>query len=313
MSFVDAFPVPESVSGRVIQWSGVGPLAVGEIMNITVWAHVDGGVVGMLNNTVVVTGWPPYGDSVNDTGWVTVTGLQPGIMVVKGADPVIGGPSTVVTFTVGVHNVGDCVLDPVVVEDVLPVGMSFVDAFPVPESVSGRVIQWSGMGPLPIDGMINITLRATIDNDATGILNNTVTVTGSPPHGINLTVRDNSLVTVDREPPITIKEYGSPNIPVHRGPELLHYITSETLIYINASDTGIGVQETWYQIFYPNGTLYTLPDPTRDNYTLYTTPFTLTGPEGMYTIFYKSLDHLGNIERQHKQRAILDNTTPLGQ
>ncbi len=56
----------------------------------------------------------------------TVTALNPGISVTKTADPTSGAPSTDVTFTITVENTGDCTLNPVMVVDTLPVGMSYV-------------------------------------------------------------------------------------------------------------------------------------------------------------------------------------------
>jgi uncharacterized repeat protein (TIGR01451 family) len=284
---------------------------------ITVWAHIDEDATGLLNNTVVATGWPPYGDNVTSTDYAHITALNPNLMAIKTGFPKYGTTSTVVTYTLDIVNLGDCVLDPVEVRDVLPTGMTYVNASPLPDEILGNVLVWTTLGPLMFEGSgepanRTITVWAHIDEDATGLLNNTVVATGWPPHGNNITRKDYDLLIVDREPPVTIKEYGSPNLPAQRGAEIIHYITSDTLIYINASDQYVGVSETWYQIFDPNGTLYTVPDPARDNYTLYTGPFTLDGPEGMYIILYKSIDHLGNMERLHKQRAILDNTPPLG-
>jgi len=121
-------------------------------------------------------------------------------------------------------------------------------------------------------------------------------------------------VCVDCSPPETIKTYGEPNIPDYMQCELVHWITSETTICMEASDgcCGSGINETWYKIYYENGTLVTTPDRP-DNWTLYKGCFTIDGPDGIYTIYYKSIDNVGHVERERKQKVILDNTPPLGE
>ncbi len=119
-------------------------------------------------------------------------------------------------------------------------------------------------------------------------------------------------VCVDCSPPISTKEYGDPNIPDNWGPETVHWITSDTFVHINASEgcCGSGVKEIWYKVYYPDGTLYTAPDPSRDNWTLYEEPFSIDGPDGIYSIYYKAIDNVGHVEHERKQKAILDNSPP---
>jgi hypothetical protein len=120
-------------------------------------------------------------------------------------------------------------------------------------------------------------------------------------------------VCVDCEPPETIKTYGEPNLTDYMLCELVHWITSDTTICLEVDDgcCGSGANETWYKVYYENGTLATTPDRP-DNWTLYTGCFTLEGPDGIYTIYYKSIDNVGHVEEENKQKAILDNTPPLG-
>ena len=120
-------------------------------------------------------------------------------------------------------------------------------------------------------------------------------------------------VCVDCEPPETTKTYGEPNIPDYMQCELVHWITSDTTICLDADDgcCGSGINETWYKIYYENGTLVTIPDRP-DCWTLYTGCFTIDGPDGIYTIYYKSIDNVGHVEEERKQKVILDNTPPLG-
>jgi len=115
-------------------------------------------------------------------------------------------------------------------------------------------------------------------------------------------------VYVDCNPPISIKEYGFPSIVEWWGPEEVHWITSDTPIFINATDGyESGVSEIWYKIYYPNGTLYTEPDRP-DNFTNYTGSFKVQGEDGIYLIYYKASDNVGHMERERKQKFVLDNS-----
>ncbi|MDD3493172.1 MAG: SdrD B-like domain-containing protein, partial [Candidatus Thermoplasmatota archaeon] len=119
-------------------------------------------------------------------------------------------------------------------------------------------------------------------------------------------------VYVDCRPPVSTKTYGFPHVVEWWSEETVHWITSETEINITADDGyGSGIKEIWYKIYYPNGTLYTTPNRP-DNFTLYTGSFTVQGPDGTYLIYYKALDHIGHVERERKQKFVLDNDPPLG-
>ncbi len=85
---------------------------------------------------------------------------------------------------------------------------------------------------------------------------------------------------------------------------IIHWITPVTPINLTAQDNayGSGLQDTWYRVYYPNDTLYTIP--VYDTWTSYQGNFTIEGPEGVYRIYYYSQDHVGNLEDMHNQTAI---------
>ncbi len=157
-------------------------------------AHIDTGASGTLTDSVTATGTPPHGDDVSDTDTADVTALTPGISVTKTADPTSGAPSTDVTFTITVENTGDCTLTPVMVVDTLPVGMSYVSD-DSGGSVSGQEITWN-LGSIASGApATTISLVAHIDTGATGTLTDTVTATGTPPHGDDVSGTDTADVT----------------------------------------------------------------------------------------------------------------------
>ncbi|RJS80927.1 DUF11 domain-containing protein [Methanophagales archaeon] len=116
----------------------------------------------------------------------------PDIEIKKTASPTEGTPCTDVTFTITVTNTGDCTLNPVTVVDTLPAGMSYVSD-DSGGSVVGNTITWTtslGMGASQI-----IHLVAHIDAGASGTLTDSVTATGTPPKGADVTDSDTADVT----------------------------------------------------------------------------------------------------------------------
>ncbi|MEO0165866.1 MAG: FlgD immunoglobulin-like domain containing protein [candidate division WOR-3 bacterium] len=99
---------------------------------------------------------------------------------------------------------------------------------------------------------------------------------------------------VDNYPPITEIHIDEPKY----GDEPT-YITSNTLIWFTATDSGVGV---WY-------TEYSIGDTM--TFTVYREPFTVVGlPDGEYKIYYRSVDYAGNIEETKEELIYLDNTPP---
>lgn len=94
----------------------------------------------------------------------------------------------IATFNINITNTGETPLDPVKVEDTLPVGMSYV--FDSKGGLAqGLNITWHNIGHLEIGASTKIKLVTRIDPGTTGWLENFVAVTGTPPTGYN--VKDN--------------------------------------------------------------------------------------------------------------------------
>jgi uncharacterized repeat protein (TIGR01451 family) len=130
----------------------------------------------------------------------------PDIEIKKTAFPTEGAPCTDVTFTITVTNTGDCTLDPVEVVDTLPAGMSYVSD-DSGGSVVGNTITWTtslGMGASQ-----TIHLVAHINEGATGTLTDSVTATGTPPKGDDVTDSDTATVTA-LAPGISVEKVADP-------------------------------------------------------------------------------------------------------
>ncbi len=78
----------------------------------------------------------------------------------------------------------------------------------------------------------------------------------------------------------------------------LNFITGETQLQFASTDACSGVAETRYSV---DGAV---PD------VLYTPPARLAGPDGLYTVKYRSLDRLGHWEAIKSSMVYLDNTAP---
>ena len=81
-------------------------------------------------------------------------------------------------------------------------------------------------------------------------------------------------------------------------PEHNSYLTSDTPLGLDAIDTGSDVHTSYYRI--NDGT-----------WNVYSSEFTLMGPDGVYWIEYFSSDTLGNTEATHSVSYQLDNTAPV--
>jgi uncharacterized repeat protein (TIGR01451 family) len=129
-----------------------------------------------------------------------VTVYRAGINVDKTASPTSGVVSTDVTFTITVTNTNGCTLNPVIVVDTLPNGMSYVsDNSSGVESPTGT-ITWN-LSSMDSGESVTIELVARIDSGASGTLTNVVNATGTPPEGEDVIDSDSANVVVIVPPP----------------------------------------------------------------------------------------------------------------
>ncbi len=175
-----------------VTWN-LGPLNASNSTYIELVAHIDGSKFGNLTNDVTVTGVPPTGYSVTNSGSAVVTAKNASIEINKTAYPKEGSPSTNVTFTINVTNTGEVDFVEVEVKDTLPEGLSYVS-----DNRSGlnesQNVTWN-LGPLNASNSTYIELVAHIDGSKFGNLTNDVNVTGVPPTGYNVTNSSSAVVT----------------------------------------------------------------------------------------------------------------------
>ncbi|MEA2053379.1 MAG: NosD domain-containing protein, partial [Euryarchaeota archaeon] len=121
------------------------------------------------------------------------------ISVTKLGDVTVAVPSTLVNFSINVSNIGDSNLTQVVVNDMLPEGMTFSRSDPDPNTTQdGMDITWYFNESLAVNHSETITLVARIAENATGVLTNTVDVTGTTENGTNVSASATAQVRVIR-------------------------------------------------------------------------------------------------------------------
>ena len=186
---------------------GTTTLAPGASTSGTLMHVVTESDIPSVTNIATANGTNPYGVTVSDTDACTINvEIHPALNVIKTASPTEGEPGTTITFTINVTNTGDCTLNPVKVVDTLPAGLNYVSSYPTASTHDGSVI-WNNVGPFAVGASKTLTLVAQIGNDAPALINNLVTVTGTPPVGGNVTASDTAKVIVIR---LELEKSGSP-------------------------------------------------------------------------------------------------------
>ncbi|HEC76438.1 MAG TPA: PKD domain-containing protein, partial [Thermoplasmatales archaeon] len=138
-------------------------------------------------------------------------------------------------------------------------------------------------------------------------------------------VTDNETFHVDDTPPTTTKEYGSPfyvgtGVWWDTGPHgsywVYDYCTSDTMIYINATDSGdcaVGVDHIEFKVYRWDGSNYiAVAGPA---WIPYTGPFNFSSlgdtNNCLHRILFRAVDKLGNTEDPyHRQHIMVDNLPP---
>jgi uncharacterized repeat protein (TIGR01451 family) len=211
-----------------------------------------------------------------------------------------------IQFKITVSNTGNINLDSYVyVDDDLPSFLTYnYDSNLTPTSASNHHIEWHDLAPLIYNESIEITFTAHADS--IGESDNAVAVEAQydcmPP------VDDCDIVHIivesggdDDEPPVTLKEYGKPFYT----DGLDDWITSDTLIWLNATDNDSGVLHTFYRIFKWDGSKWII----EIDWTLYTGPFYIP-TECKHKIEFYSTDVACNTEEIKWQTVFVDNTPP---
>ena len=158
-------------------------------------------------NTATATGSSPAGTPVQAQDDWTVTVIDPAITIDKSG--ILAGDT--ITYTFLVTNTGDVALDAVGVTDPLPgLGPITCDA----TTTLGALFAGNSTGSLDAGDAVECTALYTVDQtdiDA-GQVDNTATVTGTPPVGPDVDATDPATVSIQQTPEIEIVKDGTLDI-----------------------------------------------------------------------------------------------------
>ncbi len=222
-SVVNGIPYePDSITDnpdgtQTLIWLNIGAMSPDDVTVVTFEAEVDPGRVGIFINKAIVTGTSVIGD-VSDEDDSPIGVLSPAIHIVKSAAPSfepLGPPGTLVLFTLTVTNTGEVLLNPVVVTDLLPLGLTYADAaLPPPDSVvlnpdDTTTLIWNNVGPLAPGESTTITFYAYLNGKEPFSLN-VATAEGTPPNGTPVSDSDSVIVLMPQgalvyQPPLSLQ------------------------------------------------------------------------------------------------------------
>ena len=236
-------------------------------------------------------------------------------------DHIITEIGATLRFNLSMHNDGIEDLVDINITDHLPPGFQYANNATVngiphePNETwnNNMSLAWHIPGPLPYCNWIYIEFNVTIveRGDRWYGINNVVVVAAGQYTGIEVTDDDNVTVNIDTEPPWTNKTYqGCTHIN-----ESGEWISTDTIIILNATDNDSGVSEIWYRVLIWD---YTIDNWTVElDWTLYwdingngTGPFTIP-TECYHMIQFYSIDLSGNSEEIQYQTPYVDGSLPI--
>ncbi len=190
MSLITSSATQGSYDGGSGVWS-VGDVLIGSSPSLTIMARVDS--IGAKTNTAQISGSnqsdPDSAPGNNQPGEddqdsVIVTPTSADLELTKSVDSANPNVGETVTFTVNLSNQGPNAATSVIVRDLVPTGMTFVNATPSIGTYDSGTGLWN-VGSLPSGGAASLTLRSRVDT--TAVLTNTARVESADQFDIDST------------------------------------------------------------------------------------------------------------------------------
>jgi uncharacterized repeat protein (TIGR01451 family) len=257
LAFVSSSLAPTAQSGQTLTWN-IGRLGAGANGSIIVYASVSSGASGNVSNTATISTTTP-GDNPADNTATATTNIPATIVdltILKAGDMTgVRGRSVTYRLTYGHRYGSQASASGVVVQDVLPAGLTFASASPAPSSVSGQTLTWN-IGGLALDTVGEIVVTAQVASNAPANVTNVASIT-IPPSDPTPSNNTSQLTTTIGDPPptpnVTITKTG----PATAGPgETIQYLIS----YRNTGGAAAAAVEI-YDIFNQNTTTFVSASP----------------------------------------------------
>ncbi|MBT8337464.1 MAG: DUF11 domain-containing protein, partial [Gemmatimonadetes bacterium] len=211
-----------SATTNAVTWT-VGALANGASTPVyTVNATIPSTASGPVTNRARVAATTADPAAANDRDAVTTTIAAVADLVAGASGPATAAPSTQITFTASVTNVGPSTATAIVVTDTLPAGVTFVSATGG-GSFSAGVVTWPAIASIA-PGAPATTFDVVVDVDAgtSGAITNIVGVVGAEADPVPGDNRATSVTTVSAPSPQPAPAPGpaSLRVPVLETPRL---------------------------------------------------------------------------------------------
>jgi uncharacterized repeat protein (TIGR01451 family) len=207
--------IVDNITGtQTLTWLNIGAMNPGDTIIVTFEADVDPKRTGTFINTAIVTGTSVIGD-VTDEDESPIGVLAPAILVTKSVYPAMTYSGYTVVFTLVITNTGEVLLDPVMVIDTLPKGLTYANAASMPPDTvifnpdGTTTITWLNIGALISGESKPITFEAVFNGEEVNARNN-VTATGTPPNGFPVSDDDFASVIMTSGTPKQPGEYLQP-------------------------------------------------------------------------------------------------------
>ncbi len=217
---------------------GLGTVAAGEIVTVTIVATVDAsffsdGNTSPIFNTATVSSDTPDPDAGNDSATADTTVVDSAdlaVAKVDDPDPVTAGET--LTYTVTVENLGPSDAQGVVLDDPLPAGVTFLSAAADNGASCDETVN-CGLGTVAAGEIVTVTIVATVDasffsDGNTSPIFNTATVssdTPDPDAGNDSATADTTVVD---SADLAVAKVDDPD-PVTAGETLTYTVTVENL------------------------------------------------------------------------------------
>ncbi|MBE7551152.1 MAG: DUF11 domain-containing protein [Anaerolineales bacterium] len=220
VTFVSASP---GCSGSSTVTCSLGGIAGSATKTVSIHVTVNPSTIGVITNTVSVTGSEFDSNTLNNSATITTTvNRKVNLSITKSSSPNLVAAGSSLTYTLTVSNSGPSLATNVVVSDTLPAGVTLALASSGCSNSGNNVT--CNLGNIANGGTGVALIRVTVNASTIGLITNTARVT-STETDLNLT--DNivtATTTVTRVTDMAITASDSPD-PVTQGNNLAYNLT----------------------------------------------------------------------------------------
>lgn len=224
VTFVDAMPMADEVSGSEYRWV-IASMGVGESVIIRVNVTVNDGFSGAITNLAYVEedSHDPDDDNDEDDDEIEVLPVAD-ISIEKTSEFVAPAHAgSLIAYTLNVTNHGPDLATNVNVTDILPDGVTFVDAMSVADEVNGLEYRWFIPSLIAGESFI-IKINVTVNESFYGTITNTATVEDDSYDPDDNNDEDDDEIEVVSVSDLSIEKTSEFTEPLYAGDLVIYYL-----------------------------------------------------------------------------------------